>query len=151
MKRSLGAYITHAAVALYLLTGGILALADRTLGQRLGLAVGIRNAAKNDIVDTLNQVFGAGDLAKTLTVLFAVLAIAGGVFLLFELFGVKVPIVDIIILVFLIVWLVFIVLSDVVYAFKDARNFVFLLWLRTLASHLVVLGTLISASRKFGD
>ena len=58
---------------------------------------------------------------------------------------------DIIILVFLVVWLIFIVLSDVVYAFKDARSFAFLPWLRALASHLVVLGALIGASHKFGD
>jgi hypothetical protein len=41
--------------------------------------------------------------------------------------------------------------SDIAYAFKNTRNFVFLPWLRIFASHLVVLGALISASRKFGS
>jgi hypothetical protein len=151
MKRSLGVYVTHIAVALYLLADGIRGLAEKTLWQKIRLAVGSRNATGNEIVDTLTQVFGTGDLTKTLIVLFSILAVAGGIFLLLELFGIKIPAVDIIILVFLIVWLVFIVLSDLVYAFRDTRNFVFLSWLRVLASHLVVLGALISASHKFGD
>jgi hypothetical protein len=151
MKRNLGAYITHIAVALYLLADGILGLTERTLWQRIRLATGTRNATGNEITDTLTQVFGTGDLTKTLVVLFSVLAVVGGVFLLLELFGLKVPVVDIVILVFLVVWLVFIVLSDAVYAFKEPRNFEFLPWLRALAAHLVVLGALISASHKFGD
>ncbi|MDR0731156.1 MAG: hypothetical protein LBF63_05760 [Treponema sp.] len=151
MKRSFGAYITHIAVALYLLADGILGLTEKTLWQRIRLAVGTRNSMGNEIMDTLTQVFGTGDLTKTLVVLFSVLAIIGGVFLLLDLLGIKTAIVDIIILVFLVVWLVFIVLSDVVYAFKDTRNFEFLPWLRVLAAHLVVLGALTSASHKFGD
>jgi hypothetical protein len=143
-------YVTHIAVALYLLADGILGLMEKTLWQRIRLAVGSRNATGNEIVDTLTQVFGTGDLTKTLVVLFSILAIAGAVFLLFELFGLKIPAVDIVILVFLVVWLVFIVLSDVVYAFKNTRNFDFLPWLRVLAAHLVVLGALIGASRRFG-
>jgi hypothetical protein len=151
MRRSFGTYITHVAVALYLLADGALGLTEKTLWQRIKLAAGTRNATGNEIVDTLIQVFGTGDFTKTLVVLFSVLAVIGGVFLLLELFGIKIPVVDIIILVFLVVWLVFIALSDVVYAFKDTRNFAFLPWLRVLAAHLVVLGALISASRKFGD
>jgi hypothetical protein len=151
MKRSLGVYITHTAVALYLLAEGILGLMEKTLWQRLRLSAGSRDTVGNEIANTLSQVFGSGDLTKTLIVLFSVLAVIGGVFLLLELFGIKIPAVDIIILVFLIVWLVFIVLSDAVYAFKNTRNFAFLPWLRVLASHLVVLGALISASHKFGD
>jgi hypothetical protein len=151
MKRSLGVYVTHVAVALYLLADGFRGLAEKTLWQKIKLAVGSRNAAGNEIVDALTQVFGTGDFTKTLIVLFSILAVAGGIFLLLELLGIKIPAVDIIILVFLIVWLVFIVLSDVVYAFRDTRNFVFLSWLRVFASHLVVLGALISASHKFGD
>jgi hypothetical protein len=150
MKRSPGVYVTNIAVALYLLADGILGLTEKTLWQKLRLAVGARNATGNEIVDTFIQVFGAGDFTKTLIVLFSILAVAGGAFLLLELFGIKVPAVDIIILVFLAVWFVFIMLSDIVYAFKDTRHFVFLPWLRVFASHLVVLGALIGASRKFG-
>ncbi|MDR1443286.1 MAG: hypothetical protein LBI94_00220 [Treponema sp.] len=151
MKRSFGAYITHVAVALYLLACGILGLTEQTLWQRLRLAVGSRNATGNEIVDTLTQVFGTGDLTKTLVVLFSILAVAGAAFLFLELFGLRIPAVDIIILVFLAVWMAFMVLSDGVYAFRNTRNFDFLPWLKTLATHLVVLGALISASRRFGD
>jgi hypothetical protein len=151
MKRSLGVFVTHTAVALYLLVDGILGLMEKSLWQRLRLSAGSRNATGNEIVDTLSRVFGTGDFAKTLIVLFSALAVAGGAFLLIELFGIRIPAVDIIILIFLITWLLFIVLSDVVYAFKDTRGFEFLPWLSTLASHLVVLGALISASHKFGD
>ncbi|MDR3247880.1 MAG: hypothetical protein LBT39_03750 [Treponema sp.] len=151
MKRSLGAYVTHIAVALYLLVVGILGLTEKTVWQKIRLAAGARNATGNEVVDTLAQVFGTGDLTKTLIVVFSVLAIAGGAFLLLELFQIKVPAVDAILLVFLIVWVVFIVLSDVVNPFKNTRNFVFLPWLRILASHLVVLGALITASHRFGD
>jgi hypothetical protein len=151
MKRNLGTYVTHVAVALYLLADGILGLMEKTLWQRIRLAVGSRNATGNEIVDTLTQVFDTGDLAKTLVVLFSVLAIAGAVFLLLELFGLRIPAVGIVILVFLVVWLLFIALSDGVCAFKNTRNFDVLPWLRVLAVHLVVLGALIGASRRFGD
>jgi hypothetical protein len=133
------------------LVDGILGLTEKTLWQRIRLAAGARNATGNEIVDTLGQVFGNGDLTKTLIVIFSILAIAAGAFLLLELFRVKIPAVDVIILVFLVVWLVFIVLSDIVYPFRDTRNFVFLPWLKVLASHLVVLGALITASHRFGD
>ncbi|MDR3249116.1 MAG: hypothetical protein LBT39_10075 [Treponema sp.] len=152
MNRNLGAYVTHIAVALYLLVDGILGLTEKTVWQRIRLATGTRNATGNEIVDTLAQVFGNSDLTKTLIVVFSVLAIAGGAFLLLELFQIKIPVADVIILVFLIVWLVFIILSDVVYPFRsDNRNFAFLPWLRILASHLVVLGALITASHRFGS
>jgi hypothetical protein len=151
MKRGLGVGLSHLAVALYLLAEGILGLTEKTLWQRLGLAPGSSGATGNEIMDTLTQVLGTGDLTKTLVVLFSILAIVGGVFLLLELFGIRFPVVDIIILVFLAVWVAFIALSDVVYAFRDTRNFAVLPWLKTLAAHLVVLGALISASHKFGD
>jgi hypothetical protein len=149
MKRSLGAYIIHTAVALYLLADGILGLAEQSLWQRARLALG--RTSGNEIVDTLVRVFGNGDLTRTLIILFALLAVAGGLFLLLELFGIKIRAVNVIILIFLVVWLVFIALSDLVYVLRDTRNFVFLPWLRVFASHLVVLGALISASHKFGD
>jgi hypothetical protein len=151
MTRSLGASITHLAVALYLVADGILGLTEKTLWQRLSLAVRAPNATGNEIVDTLTRIFGSGDLTKTLIVLFSVLAIAGGLFLLLELFRIKIPAVAIILLVFLAAWLVFLVLSDVVYTLKNTRNFAFLPWLRAFATHVVVLGTLVSASHKFGD
>jgi hypothetical protein len=151
MKRGLGAGLIQLAAALYLLADGILGFTEKTLWQRLGLALGSSGATGSEIADTLTQVFGTGDLAKTLMVLFSILAIAGGVFLFLELFGIRFAVVDIIILVFLAVWVAFIALSDVVYAFKDTRNFVFLPWLKALAAHLVVLGALVSASHKFGD
>jgi hypothetical protein len=148
MKRSLGAYIIHAAVALYLLADGILGLAEQSLWQRARLA--LSRTTGNEIVDTLVRLFGNGDLTRTLIILFSVLAIAGGLFLLLELFGIRIRAVNVIILIFLVVWLVFIVLSDVVPAFRATRDFVFLPWLRVFASHLAVLGALISASHKFG-
>jgi hypothetical protein len=147
MNRSPGAYITRIAVALYLLADGILGLTERTLWQE---AAGARNAPGNEIVAILTQVFGAGDLTRTLIVLFSALAVICGVSLLLELFSPRIPAAEIIILIFLVAWLAFIVLSDVVYAFRDTRNFMFLPWLRVLASHLVALGALVSASRKFG-
>ncbi|MDR1972842.1 MAG: hypothetical protein LBQ46_13085 [Treponema sp.] len=149
MRRGLGAYIIHVAVALYLLADGVLGLAERSVWQRVRLAAG--RTTGNEIVDTLTQVFGTGDLTRTLIILFSVLAIGGGLFLLLELFGLKIRAVGVIILIFLLVWLVFIVLSDLVNAFQNTRNFQFLPWIRVLASHLVVLGALVTASRRFGD
>jgi hypothetical protein len=148
MKRSLGVYILHTAAALYLLADGILGLIDQNLWQRFRLAAG--RTTGNEIVDTLIRIFGTGDLTRTLIILFSALAAVGGLFLLLELLGIRIRVVDVIILVFLAVWIVFIVLSDVVDAFRDTRNFVFFPWLKVFASHLAVLGALISASRKFG-
>lgn len=151
MNRSLGVYISHAAAALYLLAAGALGLMEKNLWRGLRLVMTPQEAAGNEIADTLTRIFGTGNLSKTLIVLFSVLALLGGVFLLLQLFGLRIPPVDIILLVFLAVWLGFIVLSDLVCALKDTRNFVFLPWLKVFASHLVVLGTLVSGSHRFGN
>jgi hypothetical protein len=148
MKRNFGIYIIHTAAALYLLADGILGLAEQSLWQRARLALG--RTSGGGLADTLVRLFGNGDLTRTLVILFSVLAAAGGLFLLLELFDFRIRAVNVIILIFLAVWLAFIVLSDIVYVFKDARNFAFLPWLRVFASHLAVLGVLISASRRFG-
>jgi hypothetical protein len=148
VKRSLSVYVIHAAAALYLLADGILGLTEQSLWQRFRLAAG--RASGNEIVDTLIGLFGTGNLAKTLIIVFSALAVAGGLFLLLELLGIRIRVVNAVILVFLVVWMVFIVLFDGVYAFRDTRNFAFFPWLRVFASHLAVLGALISASRKFG-
>jgi hypothetical protein len=130
------------------LADGILGLTRQGLWQRFGSVGG--GASGNEIVDTLIRLFGTGNLARTLIIVFSALAAAGGLFLLLELWGLRIRVVNVIILVFLAVWTVFIVLFDGVQAFRDPRNFAFFPWLRVFASHLAVLGALIGASRIFG-
>ncbi|MDR3192887.1 MAG: hypothetical protein LBT87_07470 [Treponema sp.] len=143
MKRGLGVYLTHIAVAVYLLTDGILGFVTRN-GRIFG-----RLTYHSEIEDVLLKLLGRGDFTNILIVIFSVLAIIAGLFLLLELFQIRIPLTDTILLAFLIVWLLFIILIDIAAPLKDKPEL--LGWLKTLAAHIMVLGALVTATHRLGD
>ncbi|HCC37673.1 MAG TPA: hypothetical protein DEQ14_08690 [Treponema sp.] len=123
-----GTVLLNLSVALYLFVNGILGFT----GDRGEFGVMVR------------VIFGGE--TKIIVMALSVCAIAAGILLLFALFRVEVPVTGIIIVIFIVIWLLFIVITDIINPVtnKDSlfhRNI--LDYLKQLSAHFMVLGALI--------
>jgi hypothetical protein len=143
MKRGSGVYLTHIAAAGYLLADGILGFAARN-GRIFG-----RLKYHSEIENVLLKLLGRGEFTSILIIIFSGLAIAGGLFLLLELFQLRAPFTGGILLVFMIVWLIFIALTDIAGPLRDKPEP--LAWLKLFAAHIMVLGALLTPAHRFGS
>ena len=137
MNKSIGLFLLNIAVAIYLLATGILGLT----GRKFFPDAEIRRA-----VTALFK----GDFAEILIVVLSVLAIVAGAFILLKLFGIVIPVTELILVILAIVWVVFIVMIDIIYQINNSRGFNFVDWMRTIGSHLMVLGGIAMATERFG-
>jgi len=133
MGRSIGGFILYIATALYLLAAGIIGIFGGSGGEFYGMVSGI---------------LGGGGISTVIAIIFAVAAVVAGVMLILQLFGIVFRITEILMLAFAILWIIFIVVGDIIVPLRTQPNF--WVWLRTLASHLVVFGAIVSATRTFG-
>jgi hypothetical protein len=138
MNRSIGLIVLNFAVAIYLTATGIIGL-----GGRRFLSSG------GEIRDAVSSIF-KGDFAEIIIVILSVLAIVAGVFVLLKLFGVDVPMAEMLLVILAIVWVVFIIIFDVIRPINNSRGFVFVDWLRVLGAHLMALGGILLATERFG-
>ncbi len=137
MRKSIGALIVQIAVALYLFVNGIWGLSNKS----------------SDFGKVFGTIFGKGDFTGFITIVFSVCALVAGIFLILELLNVSFAFTDIIILVFLIIWIIYMVFADIINPIR-ASNSMFrqgnwLAYLRDLSSHLMVLGAFFSVSKRF--
>jgi uncharacterized membrane protein len=134
----IGSYLLNIAVALYLFSNGITGFNENSHFARM-----------------INTIFGKGDFSNVLTAILSICAIAAGIFLLMKLFRVEIRITDLLLMIFICVWVVFIILVDIIgpmnqkdSIFSSRRD----TWefMMQVASHLMVLGALASSTRRFG-
>jgi uncharacterized membrane protein YphA (DoxX/SURF4 family) len=141
MKRSIGLIILQVAVAIYLLVSGITGLLHSNAGD---LA---------PVVAFLNDILESRTISTILVIVISVGEIIAGVFLVTELFTTDLRVTNLIIFLFVILWVANIVLVDFLGAFTDGSTFRnvnnVLKYLGTLSSHLMVLGALIAVNKKF--
>jgi hypothetical protein len=137
MNRSIGVYVLHISVALYLLVNGVLGF----------------YGDKGELIGVINTLFGRGNFAAALGAFFSVCAIVAGVMLLIELFGFEFGITDLILLIFICIWLVYIILVDIINpiaqggsAFRQGNIWIYL---RELAAHAMIFGAILTAIRRF--
>ena len=135
MNKSIGGFLLNIAVAMYLLATGILGLSGRKFFP------------DGEIRRAVTSLF-KGDIAELLIVILAVVSIAAGAFILLKFFGIVLPVTELLLVILAIVWIVFIVMIDIVYALNKGVNFVD--WLRSLGSHLMVLAGIVLATERFG-
>jgi hypothetical protein len=128
--KKIGTFILSIAVALYLFVNGILGF------------------NKDGTFHNMANTILSGDIANIVAIILSVLAIVAGVFLLLQLFKVIVPYTDTILFVFVIVWVIYIVIVDIINPL-GARNFQILPYITQLSTHLMVLGALITSTKKF--
>jgi uncharacterized membrane protein YoaK (UPF0700 family) len=137
MNKSIGLLLVNISVALYLFATGILGLSGKNWFK------------EGEIRRAVTGIFG-GDIAEILIAVLAVFAIAAGVLILLRLFGMEIAITELLLVILAIVWAVFIILIDVIYPFNH-RGANFIDWLRSLGSHLMVLGGIALATEHFGS
>ena len=133
MNRSIGGFILYIGIALYLLTAGLIGI--------------IGNGGEFSFMVT--SIFGGGGLSTTIAIVFSLAAIIAGVLLILQLFGMEFPLINIILIVFSVLWILFIIVHDVLGLLRGSGNF--LHWLSGLAIHLVVLGAIATGTSIFGD
>ena len=137
----LGVMLLNIAVALYLFANGIIGIAnEKTIFGERGGEFGKMAAT----------IFGKGDFTNVVTIILSIFAIAAGVFLLLALFKIEVPITDLILFIFVIVWAVFIVIIDIINPISNSKDIKFLEYLVQLSAHLMVLGALVTSTKRFG-
>jgi hypothetical protein len=138
MNKSIGGIILQISVALYLFANGIFGISKHGLFEKGG-----------EFEKMIRTIVGKGDFSNVLIIVLSVCAIVAGIFLLLELFRIEVPVSDIILLVFIVIWAIFIIILDIVNPLQSDRKPNFLTYLAVLSSHLMVLGALLSASKRF--
>ena len=132
MNRSIGGFILYIGIALYLLAMGLIGIFGQ--GGEFNVMV--------------SSIFGGGGLSTAIAIIFSVVAIIAGILLLLQMFGMEFGVIEIILIVFAVLWIIFIVVHDILGLFKGSGNFLF--WLSGLAIHLVVLGAIATGTRLMG-
>jgi hypothetical protein len=141
MKRGIGLIILQIAVALFLLVSGV---------------TGILNSSAGDlspVVTFLKGLFNSPSIATMIIIVLSVCEIIAGFFLITELFTTDLRITDMILFVFIVLWIANIVLVDFIGPISGGTTFrsvgSLLAYLNALSSHLMVLGALILVTKKF--
>jgi len=132
----LGLFLLNIAVALYLFANGILGLNNKWTNR-------------GNFYEMLTTIFGRGNFTNVLTIVLSVCAIVAGVFLLLTLFRNNLALTELILLVFIILWVIYIILVDIISPLSGNSKG-FLVYLTQLSSHLLVLGALLSSTKRFG-
>ena len=141
MKRSIGLVILQIAVALYLLVSGVTGLLNSSAGD-LAAVIGF-----------LNELFRNPSIVTIMVIVLSVSEIIAGFFLIMELFTTDLRITDMIVFLFIILWVANIVLVDFVGPISNGATFRsvsgVLKYMSVLSSHLMVLGALVLVTKKF--
>jgi len=129
MKEGIGVFLWKIAVALYLIANGV-----------LGISSG------GDFKTIFNAI-GLGNIFVTIA---GVIALVAGIAILLEMFNIELSFLDTLIFIIAIIWAVYIVIEIISWLGNGAfgKN----LWhtLQMLAVHVMVLASLLIASKKFG-
>ena len=130
----IGLVLLNISVALYLFANGILGFTND--GGEFGTMV--------------TTIFGHQDYTGIITIVLSICAIAAGILLLFGLFQMRVPITGVILIVFIVIWLIFIVIIDIINPITRENSLFrsnILMYLKQLAAHLLVLGSLFASAK----
>ena len=119
------------SVAMYLIANGILGLNKR-----------------GDFKNIFDFVF-KGTFSDMVVMIVSVIALVAGILVLFEMFRVKFSFLDELLFVVAIIWFVYIIIEIIYWLRNGLGND---LWgiVQNLAAHLMVLGSLLIASKRFG-
>jgi hypothetical protein len=129
----IGYLLLNIATALYLFANAIMA---------------INNDRGGELVRFVDTIFSRGDFSNRFLIFISISAFAVGIFLLLPLFKIEIPILDTGLLFYVIGWVSFIVVNDIIYPISNKVSF--FTSLKDLAIHLMVLGTFFTAIKRFG-
>jgi hypothetical protein len=136
----LGYFVLNLSVALYLFANGVLGISRQKdfLGNYGG-----------EFGKMIQTFFGKGNITNILVVVLSLCAIAAGIFILLQLFNIRIRINDLIMLIFIIIWVAFILIVDIINPMQARSKPDILPYLVQLSAHLMVLGGLISSTKRF--
>lgn len=139
MKRTVGLVTLQIALAFFLIVAGILGL-TRSSGGDLG-----------QVVALLDGLFKSSVITTVIIITIAIAELIAGVFLIVEFFSGEIKLTNIILIIFMILWIVNIVLLDILGAingnvFKNVNTV--LGYLSQLSRHLMILGAIIAVKDK---
>ena len=141
MKKNIGLIILNFAAAIYLFAVGITGFSEKKVGNI--------SENNNEIRQAVNALF-KGDGADIIIVVFSILAVAAGVFIILKFFNIKIPKSELILVVLAIFWIAFIVLIDIIQPLDSSKKVNFITWLSGFGVHLMALGAIALATDRFG-
>ena len=139
MKRTVGLVVLQIALAFFLIVAGILGLIRSSAGE-LGQAISL-----------LDAVFKSRTITTVIIITLAVSELIAGVFLIVEFFSGEIRLTNIILVVFMILWIVNIVLIDIIGSINGnifTSTMSVLNYLSQLSRHLMILGAIIAVKDK---
>jgi len=133
MKEGIGVFLWKISVALYLIANGVL---------------GLTKYSNGDFNVIFRRIGLSGSALSLFVTCASVIALLAGIFILIEMFGKNISFLDTLLLIVAIIWAVYIIVEIVSWITGGFDN----LWhvLQMLAVHLMVLASLLIASKKFG-
>ncbi len=139
MKGRISFIILQIALAFFLIVAGVLGLMRSNAGE-LG-----------QVVNLLDSLFKSQTITTAIIITLAVVELIAGLFLIVEFFSGAIKLTDIILIIFMILWIVNIVLIDIIGAangnyFKNVTSV--LNYLYQLSRHLMILGAIIVVKEK---
>ena len=135
LMRKLGFFLLNIAVSLYLFVNGILGFADRSKSEF------------NTMVSTINFPWRT-DFDFALVIVLSICAIVAGVLLLVSVFRNDVMAINVILFIFIALWVAFIIIVDIINPVK--YRFEPLAYFKQLSAHLMILGALFTSTKHFG-
>ena len=133
MRRNMGVIVLQIALAFFLLVSGVMGLMQSNAGNL------------NPVVTFLTHLLKNAGIAHAIIIAIAVCELVAGLFLLIGLFTFAPRIVNVILVLFIILWILNIALGDFIGTFNSGIHGVpgLLSYLQQLSGHLMVLGALI--------
>ena len=132
----LGFFLLNIAVSLYLFVNGILGFANRN------------NSEFYTMVRTMGFPWTI-EFDNALIIVLSVCAIIAGVLLLVSVFRNDVMVINVILFIFIVLWVAFIVIVDIINPLSSYK-IAPLTYLKQLSAHLMILGALFTSTRRFG-
>ena len=133
IKGGVGQLLWKISVALYLIANGVL---------------GLSKNGRGDFRTIFDFVF-KGSFADMVVMIVSIIALLAGILVLFELFKVKFSFLDELLFVVAVIWFVYVIIEIIYWLRGGVGNS---LWdiIQKLAVHLMVLSSLLIASKRFG-
>ena len=132
----LGFFLLNIAVSLYLFVNGVLGFAN------------VNRSEFYTMVRTIGFPWGR-DFDIALTIVLSICAIIAGVLLLVSVFRNDVMAINVILFIFIALWVAFIIIVDIINPVLD-KKFEPLAYFKQLSAHLMILGALFTSTKHFG-
>jgi len=129
---SLGGFLWKLSVALYLIVNGVMALTQKV---------------RSDFYIMFHRMFNGNNPENFLVIAAGIIALIAGIAILLEMFNIEISFFDTLIFIIAIIWGVYVIVEIITWL-REGFN---LPALQVLAVHLMVLSSLLIASKRFGD